>query len=227
MTDERWERFAREDAEYYVLTDVGRGRRAHTRSEFFESGRKQAERLLEDCKPYLDGRDLAIEIGCGVGRVALPLSRQFARLIAVDISPTMLSKLEENAARDVAAGHIESMLAGQAWDNPNTADLVYSVLVFQHIERFEEIARYVERISLALKPRGVAYLQFDTRPTTLLYRGRNLVPDPLLPRSWRKGIRRIRRVPESLRNLFQVHGLQVCHELGRESEYHAFIVRSQ
>jgi SAM-dependent methyltransferase len=227
MSDECWERFAREDAEYYVLTDIGRGRRAETRSEFFESGRKQAERLLEDCKPYLNGRDLAIEIGCGVGRVALPLSRQFARLIAVDISPTMLSKLETNAARDAGAGRIQTMLARQAWDNPNTADLVYSVLVFQHIESFEEIARYVERISLALKPRGVAYLQFDTRPRTLLYRGRNLVPDPLLPRSWRKGIRRIRRVPESLRNLFRAHGLHVCHELGRESEYHAFVLRSQ
>jgi hypothetical protein len=46
----------------------------------------------------------------------------------------MLSKLEENAARDAAASHIQSMLASDAWDNPNNADLVYSVLVFQHIE---------------------------------------------------------------------------------------------
>lgn len=227
MTDEQWERFAREDAEYYVLTGVSRGRRADTRSEFFESGRKQAERLLEDCKPYLNGRDLAIEIGCGVGRVALPLSRQFARLIAVDVSPTMLSKLEENAARDVAAGHIESMLADQAWDDPNTADLVYSVLVFQHIERYEEIASYVGRISRALRPAAIGYLQFDTRPRTVLYRMRNALPDRLLPRPWRRGIRRIRRGSESLRSLFGEHGLEVCRELGPDSEYHAFIVRAQ
>jgi SAM-dependent methyltransferase len=227
MTDEQWERFAREDAEYYVLTGVGRGRRADTRSEFFESGRKQAQRLMEDCEPYLNGRDLAIEIGCGVGRVALPLSRQFARLIAVDVSPTMLSKLEENAARDVAAGHIESMLAGHAWDDPNTADLVYSVLVFQHIERYEEIASYVERISRALRPAAIGYLQFDTRPRTVLYRMRNALPDRLLPRPWRRGIRRIRRGSESLRSLFEEHGLEVCRELGPDSEYHAFVVRAQ
>jgi SAM-dependent methyltransferase len=227
VTDERWERFAREDAEYYVLTDIGSDRGAEARREFFASGNAEAERMLLECEPYVNARELAVEIGCGVGRIALPVSRQFARLIAVDISPTMLSKLEANAARDAGAGRIQTMLARHAWDDPNTADLVYSVLVFQHIESFEEIARYVQRISLALKPRGVAYLQFDTRRRTLLYRVRNLVPDPLLPRSWRRGIRRIRRAPESLRNLFQAHGLQVCHELGRESEYHAFILRSQ
>jgi hypothetical protein len=79
VTDEPWERFAREDAEYYVLADIGGDRGAQAR-------------------------------------------------------PTMLSKLEENAARDAAASHIQSMLASDAWDNPNNADLVYSVLVFQHIE---------------------------------------------------------------------------------------------
>lgn len=227
MTDEPWERFAREDAEYYVLTDVGGDRDAPARSQFFASGLAQAERLLQDCEPYVDGRELAIEIGCGVGRVALPLSRRFERLIAVDVSPTMLRKLEENAARDAGAGQIQPMLAHDAWDDADTADLVYSVLVFQHIERFEEIANYVERISRALKPGAVAYLQFDTRPRTLLYHLRNVLPDRLLPRPWRRGIRRIRRAPESLRGLFREHGLEVCRELGPGSEYNAFILRTR
>jgi hypothetical protein len=73
----------------------------------------------------------------------------------------------------------------------------------------------------------VAYLQFDTRPTTLLYHTRNALPDRLLPRPWRRGIRRIGHVPESLQSLFQDHGLDVCRELGPGSEYNTFILRAQ
>jgi SAM-dependent methyltransferase len=226
LTDERWEAFAREDAEYYVLTDLGREGGAQARRAFFESGERAAERILADCAAYLAGRELAIEIGCGVGRIALPLSRRFGRLIAVDISPTMLRKLEENAARDPGAGQVEPMLADDAWDVPDTADFVYSVLVFQHLDRFDDIARYVERISRTLKPGAIGYLQFDTRPRALLYRFRNTLPDALLPRPWRRGIRRIRRRPESLRSLFRDHRLAICEEVGSESEYHAFVVRA-
>jgi SAM-dependent methyltransferase len=226
LTDDRWEGFAREDAEYYVLTDLGREPGAEARRAFFESGREQADRLLTECAPYLAGRELAIELGCGVGRIALPLSRHFGKLIAVDISPTMLVKLKENAARDAGAGHVEPMLAGASWDVADTADLVYSVLVFQHIDRLEDIARYVDRLSRTLKRGGIAYLQFDTRPRTLLYRVRNVLPDAVLPTPWRRGIRRIRRRPGSLRRLFNEHALEICNEVGPDSEYHAFIVRA-
>jgi hypothetical protein len=70
VTDEPWQRFAREDAEYYVLTDVG-GAGVEARRTFFASGHSEAQRILRECEPYVDGRELPIEIGCGVGRVAL------------------------------------------------------------------------------------------------------------------------------------------------------------
>ena len=41
----------------------------------------------------------------------------------------------------------------------------------------------------------MALLQFDTRRASLSYRLRNALPDPLLPRPWRRGIRRIRHPP--------------------------------
>jgi SAM-dependent methyltransferase len=227
VNDERWDRFAREDAEYYVLTDLGRHAGAEGLRKFFETGRAEARRLLDRCRPYLGRRELAIEIGCGVGRVAVPMSSEFDRLIAVDVSPTMLEKLEEHAARDPTAGVIEPMLANTRWDEPDSADFIYSVLVFQHIERFEEIVAYLERVSHALRPGAVAYLQFDTRASTLPYRVRNALPDRLLPLQWRKGIRRIRRSSASLRRLFAENSLDLCAEHGHESDYHAFIVRAQ
>jgi SAM-dependent methyltransferase len=222
MTDERWEEFAREDAEYYVLTGIGRAPGPEARREFFASGEAEAERILATCGSHLDGRELAIEIGCGVGRVALPIARRFTRVIGVDVSPTMLKKLAENAARAEVA--VEPVLADEPWDERGQADLVYSVLVFQHIDDFEAIARYVRRIARALKRTGIAYVQFDTRPRSVAYRVRNLLPDAVLRDEWRRGLRRIRRPPAQLRELFGDSGLAIVAELGAGSEEHVFVL---
>jgi len=219
----RWERFAREDAEYYILTGLETQRGATSLDAFFASGREQARAILERCAPYLPGHDVAIEIGCGVGRVTLPVAQRFARVVGVDVSPTMLEKLEENATR--AAVVVEPMGADEAWDEPGRADLVFSVLVFQHVEQIAEIARYARRIARALKPNGVAYLQFDTRRRSLPYRLRNLLPDAVLPRPWRRGIRRIRRSPDSVRELLRAAGLEVAEEVGAGTENHVFVMR--
>jgi SAM-dependent methyltransferase len=223
MTDERWERFAQADAEYYVLTDIGREPDEEAKREFFASGEAEAERIVTRCRPHLAGRDVAIEIGCGVGRVAIPVSHHFGRVIAVDIAPTMLAKLRENAAS--AGAHVEAMLADEPWDEPGRADLVYSVLVFQHLAAFEAISAYVRRLARALKPGGIAYLQFDTRPATVSYRARNLLPDVLLPRRWRRGLRRIRRSPADVRRLFADAKLEILTEASPDSAEHVFIVR--
>jgi SAM-dependent methyltransferase len=223
VSETRWERFAREDAEYYILTGLDTEREAGSLEAFFASGREQARAILDRCAPYLAGYELAIEIGCGVGRVALPVAQRFERVVGVDVSPTMLEKLADNAAR--AAVVVKPVLADEAWDEPSRADLVYSVLVFQHIETFSEIARYVGRIATALKANGVAYLQFDTRNRTLSYRLRNILPDAVLPRPWRRGIRRIRRSPQSVREVFRAAGLEIVEDLGAGTADHVFLLR--
>jgi SAM-dependent methyltransferase len=223
VTDDRWEHFAQVDAEYYVLTDIGREPDEEGRWKFFASGEAEADRILTRCEPHLGGRDLAIEIGCGVGRVAIPISRNFGRVLGVDVAPTMLGKLRENAAK--AGALVEPVLAADSWDEPERADLAYSVLVFQHLPAFAEIAAYVHRVAQALKPTGIGYLQFDTRPATLAYRARNVLPDAVLPRRWRRGLRRIRRSAASLRELFREAELKILAEAAPDSEEHVFIVR--
>ena len=50
--------------------------------------------------------DTALEFGCGVGRLLLPLARRSRRVIGVDVSPTMLQHSAENA-RNAGLDNVE------------------------------------------------------------------------------------------------------------------------
>ncbi|MHC4649519.1 MAG: class I SAM-dependent methyltransferase [Planctomycetota bacterium] len=219
----RWEAFAREDAEFYILGGSVAGDE-EAAERFFQSGRDTATWMLEEIGDGLPGRDLALEIGCGVGRLLIPMAEHFSRVIGVDVAPTMLQKLAAHCAR-LEIDNAEPMLADDSWERGGEADFVYSWLVFQHVVDFGLIESTVQRLAGALKADGVALLQFDTRRPTAVYRLRNGLPDVFLPRPWRQGIRRIRRSPSQLAALFNAAGLQVVRELGPRTEEHVFILR--
>jgi cyclopropane fatty-acyl-phospholipid synthase-like methyltransferase len=220
----RWERLAREDAEFYIRTETTDYTAPGAMDEFFRSGEADVEQIMREVAPWLgERRDAALEIGCGVGRLTLPSARRFGRVVAVDIAPTMLRKLGENAAR-AGLANVEGFTPDQPYWERGPVDLAYSRWVLQHIPEFEVIEEYIRRVAQALHPQGVAHLQFDTRPATLPYRVRNVLPDFLLRRTWRRGIRRIRRTPELLAATFARHGLRVVHEIGSRQEEHVFIL---
>ncbi|MHC4414416.1 MAG: class I SAM-dependent methyltransferase [Planctomycetota bacterium] len=221
----RWEAFARENAESFILGETApAGDPAASAERFFESGRKTASRVFEEVADQLRGRDLAIEFGCGVGRLLIPMAERFTRVLGVDIAPTMLAKLEANCER-FGVSNAGAMLTGEGWDEAGRADLAYSWLVFQHIADFSVIQANVHRLASALKRDGVAFLQFDTRRSSIPYRLRNALPDSTLPRLWRRGIRRIRRSPGQLAALFDEAGFQRIRERGAGTHQHVFTLR--
>lgn len=219
-----WDRFAEENAEFYIWTDPALDYGTpEGRSGFFESGRRQTAELLAAATPRLRRRGRALELGCGTGRLLLPHAASFERVVGVDVSPRMLSGLRQNA-REFGVPNVETYLAGEAWDLGARFDYIWSFLVFQHLPRWREIRRYLERIAIALEPDGVAQLQFDTRPRSLPYRLRSWLPDFLLPRTQRRGIRRVRRSAGSLREAAAAAGLRILEERGAGSAEHVFLM---
>lgn len=208
---ERWERYAQSDAEFYIWTDVEAG------DDFAASGERDAARIMALCAPHLAGRGRALEIGCGVGRLVIPMSRHFERIIGVDIAPTMLRKLADNCRRDGVTG-VTGMLAHEAWDAQGPIDFAYSHIVLQHIESWATIESYVARVAGALSADGVFYAQFDSRPPNVLYHLRNRLPDSLLPRHYRRGVRRIRRSVPAIEQLAATNGFAVAHRSGEGTE---------
>jgi SAM-dependent methyltransferase len=213
----RWERLAQQDAPYYVDPTLSRGVSAR---DFLAGGRGLVEWTLSWAGDAL-GRERALEIGCGLGRDTVHLARYFDHVDGVDVSPTMVARAQ---ALDPPGNVTFIALSGRDLRPlaDDTFTYAFSHLVFQHIAEIDVIASYVREISRVLKPGGVAQLQFDTRrlpPAVGLIRR---LPDPLLPRLQRRGIRRYGRDSEWIRGLGRQAGLVLEAERAADSDQHWF-----
>ncbi|MDO8425184.1 MAG: class I SAM-dependent methyltransferase [bacterium] len=216
--DTPWDKFAKEDPMFYITTR--RKKRWREEDAFWQSGEVTAQFIWDLVAPHITSYELAIELGCGIGRLAVPMAKKFNRLKVVDISPHMLQKLRERC-ESFGVGNLSCCLPTDPWwEEP--ADFIYSALMFQHLERFEEIEEYVQRIAQCL--RGAAFLQCDTRPRNWFVAARRMVPDALLPRTQRRGMRRHRRDPDAIRALLHMVGLRIVAERDPGTELHVFIV---
>src|SRR5260221_7925017 len=95
-----------------------------------------------------------IDLGCGTGQISLPLALQGAQVLAVDVSPAMVRKLQAEAERRGALGldglalPIEELALP-----PGSVDLVVSSYALHHL-RDPDKARLVSAVYGWLRPGG-------------------------------------------------------------------------
>jgi SAM-dependent methyltransferase len=211
-----WEAFARRDPQYYIDPTYAReGVR-----EFRDVGRGVVDWAVLWAGEHGE-QGYALEIGCGVGRNTVHLAPHFEHVDAVDISPTMVRAARERGLPDNVSLHAVSG-ADLAPFNDERFGFVFSSLVFQHIEKEWMVESYLREVARVLAPGGVVVLQFDTRPDSLLASLARRLPDPLLPRDRRRGMRRHRRRPERLRELAANAGLRFEAEHNPNTAFHWF-----
>lgn len=150
---EDWDARARENARYYVNTEVEQW----SDDEFFRSGeRTVTEEILTDMVNVCGGKmpqDMrVIEIGCGAGRVTRALSRVFGEVHAVDVSGEMVAQAK-HALRDRPNAFVYQN-NGQDLRviPPGSYDFAFSSIVFQHIPNREVIHSYVREVQRLLRP---------------------------------------------------------------------------
>ena len=212
-----WDRFARRDALFHADPNTG------DEAEFLAAGRRNVARVMD----WL-GEDAArgrmLEIGCGPARTAEAFAAFFERVDGVDVSPEMLRRAR---ARPLPPNLVLTATSGAdlAPFDDGAFDFVFSHLVFQHIDEEAVVASYLHDVARVLAPQGLALLQFDTRPPSRLAAVLALLPDPLLPRSRRRHMRRHRRDPARLRALARAAGLEPVRERGGAGPEHWFFLR--
>ena len=157
-----WEERARLNPAYYVDTSLDYDNPDMAR--FLETGQRVVSIALDEppaIQPANTG--VAVEIGCGMGRICLALADRFERVIGYDISAEMLAR----AAQLVPASNVDFRLTeGASLPDlePASVDLVLSFTVFQHIPSLEVIRSYVEDAGQVLAPGGMFVLQWNGTP---------------------------------------------------------------
>lgn len=127
---------------------------------YWDSGVRDFDRILGTARQAGPmGDELAVEIGCGLGRLARVAAEQFSHVIALDISDKMLKLARQQAA----ARNVTYAAIGPSFSLPvdgSSADLVYAWTVFRHVAK-PIFAGYVEEAARVLKPG--AYLVFEAQ----------------------------------------------------------------
>jgi len=156
-----WNSRAGEDANYYVAF----GRREQEDAEFFATAAAVVKGLEWDL-PRFSGRDAALEIGCGPGRLMRPLSRHFKEIHGVDVSDAMIRLARErlrdtpNAFPHHNSGSDLELFPGEKFD------FVYSYAVFQHIPSAEVVFQYLREARRVLQTGGILRCQINGLPAT-------------------------------------------------------------
>jgi SAM-dependent methyltransferase len=136
-----------------------------TRERFFETGYKQVSRIAERIESFtdetLDSRR-ALDFGCGVGRLALPLAERCEYVYGLDVSPSVLAQADENA-KQMNVTNVEWVQADRLSELSGRYDLVISVLVFQHI-RARRGERTLAALLAGLRAGGVGVINMTLRP---------------------------------------------------------------
>ena len=162
-TDSAWERYGREDPYFGVLADEKYRRPRLTeanRIEFFEGGTTHVADAIATVRRHIDPEfqiDRALDFGCGVGRLVIPLAAVARQVTGVDVSKSML----EEARRNCDARQLRNVEFVASDDRllllEGPYNFVHSLIVFQHIpvERGRAIFR---RLVELLQDGGVGVL---------------------------------------------------------------------
>ena len=109
---------------------------ATARAEFFRTGEHQVEQTLRVIRERLAENfnpTRALDYGCGVGRVLMPIAHRVRQAVGCDVSLSMLEESRANCERsgltNVSFVQADDQLSGVS----GRFDFIFSDAVFQHI----------------------------------------------------------------------------------------------
>jgi SAM-dependent methyltransferase len=158
-----WNSRARKDAHFYVAF------KSQNQAEegFLASAAENMpmfEREFPRLPPAPASERRALEIGCGPGRLMMPMSRHFGELHGVDVAEEMAS-LARQRLRDVPNAHVHVTSGADLGIFADAYfDFIYSYTVFQHIPSREIVLNYLRESQRVLKPGGVLCCQLRGMP---------------------------------------------------------------
>ena len=196
-----WGALGHDDPLWAVLSHSDKRGGRWQADEFLATGQVEIDSQLAALAPsgYPLRRDLAIDFGCGAGRLSRALATHFEKVIGIDVSASMISSARRLNADVANIEFRENAAADLAGIDDGSVDFVFSHITLQHIPTALAIG-YVDEFLRVLAPGGVAVFQFvDTSDAS--WRGRLF---GLAPNRW---LNPLRQVLWRRRDVFEMHVL--------------------
>ncbi|MCE6997007.1 class I SAM-dependent methyltransferase [Saccharothrix sp. S26] len=155
-----WEHLGATDPYWAVLTE-NEFRGGEARTEFFQSGRTEVAGLLE-----VLGHDewpadtVAVDFGCGVGRITFALAEHFDNVVGVDVAASMLDEARANNPFPDRVRFVHNDASTLPFPD-DSVDLVVTVITLQHIPPSLTIRYLLEMIRIT-KPGGRLLFQLPS-----------------------------------------------------------------
>ncbi len=163
-TDENWEYYGKNCPYFGVVSwpKFREGMDGPAKEEFFQTGETYVARLFDAIEESLQIKlepRRALDFGCGVGRLLIPLSVRCGEVIGVDVSKSMLAEAEKNL-REKGCENVSLVNSLEALPEEPKLDFVHSFIVFQHI-RPERGLPLIRRLIGALREGGIGALHLS------------------------------------------------------------------
>jgi 2-polyprenyl-3-methyl-5-hydroxy-6-metoxy-1,4-benzoquinol methylase len=136
-----------------------------TYEEFFETGATDVSDLMARAAilGYPKGHATALDFGCGVGRLTIPLAEHFDHVYGIDISEEMVGiarGLHYHTGRVNFDVHRSPDLSGF---RDGTFDMICSIFVLQHLPSRDAIKSYLKEFIRVLRSGGLLTFQLPRR----------------------------------------------------------------
>jgi ubiquinone/menaquinone biosynthesis C-methylase UbiE len=157
---EGWNARAEQDPFFYIETKHWNG----DVDEFFERGERTTRLVIDRFdSQYGSARDVALDLGCGLGRFSRALAQRYGSVIAIDISEQMIANARQLHPWPLGSNIEFQTSDGIHFPTPNNAvDFIWSYEVLQHAPSHEIIRANIAEIDRVLRPGGWAMIHFKT-----------------------------------------------------------------
>ncbi|MGK7941496.1 MAG: class I SAM-dependent methyltransferase [Crocosphaera sp.] len=160
-----WDKFGQLDPFWAILTDNNKKGNKWKSDEFFQTGQREIEGLLNFIKD--SGIDLshkkALDFGCGAGRLTQALAPYFDEVYGVDISPSMLELAHKYNSYGQKCQYYLNDQDNLKLFQDNQFDFIYSNITLQHIKPIYS-HKYIQEFLRILSPQGLLIFQLPSEP---------------------------------------------------------------
>jgi SAM-dependent methyltransferase len=157
---EYWEKHARTDPMWAILTCPAKAGGLWTREEFFATGLGEIAYVMTKAKRWAvpRNRGTVLDFGCGVGRLSQALADHFEHVTGVDISSTMIELARGYNRFGQRCEYVCNTKSDLCQFPDRAFDMVCCYITLQHI-RPRLVRRYLNEFLRVLKPGGLLLFQ--------------------------------------------------------------------